>query len=307
MADIFLSYARADRDRIKTLAKALEEQGWSVWSDARIPPGKKWRDVIDDEISAAKCMVVLWSNASVKSDNVIDEADVGKERKILIPVIIDKGKLNPPIGHRQLHAVSLFDWDGSETFQAFEDLIDAITSIVPPKKPVKSKKAQIQTGLLEKNAEIKPAIELSSETILLPFAVIKIAWKKKSSVFGYDIEDMASEPVIQSYNKGFLELLNIKDDFFSEGEISSAMVVNRLKDYMDKEHIELLEEDQRYVADEIIMRDSIGQPHVPIRFNDKHPLLPNKVYWPLLIAKEIRGDRHHSHVMLIAIVYNPSV
>ena len=31
MADIFISYAKEDRARIEPLAKALAEQGWSVW------------------------------------------------------------------------------------------------------------------------------------------------------------------------------------------------------------------------------------------------------------------------------------
>jgi len=252
-------------------------------------------------------VVVLWSNTSVKSDNVIDEADRGKERKILIPVLIDKGEFNFPIGHGQLQAVALFDWDGSERYQAFKDLVDAITAIVPPTKPVNHKKTQIQTTLLEKSVEIKPAIRLSSETILLPFAEMKIAWKKKSSVFGYDIEDMASEPVFQSYNQSFLELLNVKDDSLSERVISSTVAWNRIRHYMEERHFELLKEDQRYLTEEIIMRDSIGQANVPIQFNDKHPVLPSKVYWPLLIAKETIGDQRHRHAMLLAIVYNPSV
>jgi hypothetical protein len=31
MADIFLSYASADRDWAQRLAAVLERQGWSVW------------------------------------------------------------------------------------------------------------------------------------------------------------------------------------------------------------------------------------------------------------------------------------
>ena len=31
MSDIFLSYAREDKDKAAALAKILSEQGWSVW------------------------------------------------------------------------------------------------------------------------------------------------------------------------------------------------------------------------------------------------------------------------------------
>ncbi len=38
MADIFLSYASADRDWAKRLAAVLAGRGWSVWWDRTISP-----------------------------------------------------------------------------------------------------------------------------------------------------------------------------------------------------------------------------------------------------------------------------
>ena len=40
MSDIFLSYASDDRSRARSLAEALEAQGWSVWWDRIIPAGR---------------------------------------------------------------------------------------------------------------------------------------------------------------------------------------------------------------------------------------------------------------------------
>jgi hypothetical protein len=80
MADIFLSYANVDRERIRPLVKKLEEHGWSVWWDRKIPPGKTWRQVIQRAIDDAKCVVVVWSQQSIQSDWVITEAEEGKER-----------------------------------------------------------------------------------------------------------------------------------------------------------------------------------------------------------------------------------
>jgi len=40
MSHIFLSYASADRPRITALVGALGQQGWTVWWDRTILPGK---------------------------------------------------------------------------------------------------------------------------------------------------------------------------------------------------------------------------------------------------------------------------
>jgi hypothetical protein len=46
MRDVFISYAKPDRDRAAELATALEAHGWSVWWDRKIPPGRTFDDVI---------------------------------------------------------------------------------------------------------------------------------------------------------------------------------------------------------------------------------------------------------------------
>src|SRR5215472_14103178 len=66
--DIFISYASADRPHAQALATALHGRGWSVWWDRTIPPGKSFDVVIEAALNAAKCVIVLWSPASVTSE-----------------------------------------------------------------------------------------------------------------------------------------------------------------------------------------------------------------------------------------------
>jgi hypothetical protein len=95
MSDIFLSYKSEDRAKAQIIAEALEKNGYSVWWDRVIPPGRTFDEVIEEELAAANCMVILWSEESVKSEWVRTEASEGNRRKILIPVLIED--VTPPL------------------------------------------------------------------------------------------------------------------------------------------------------------------------------------------------------------------
>ncbi len=46
MTDIFLSYKREDREKVRPLVEALQAQGWPVWWDTRIGVSETWDAVI---------------------------------------------------------------------------------------------------------------------------------------------------------------------------------------------------------------------------------------------------------------------
>src|SRR5574337_157481 len=56
MADVFVSYARADKARVAPLVAAMEAKGWSVWWDPEISPGQEFDNQIDSELVAAKAV-----------------------------------------------------------------------------------------------------------------------------------------------------------------------------------------------------------------------------------------------------------
>ena len=67
MSGIFISYANEDRQKAEVLAHALEQKGWSVWWDRKIPFGQSFDQVIEANLTSAKCVLVLWTKTSVES------------------------------------------------------------------------------------------------------------------------------------------------------------------------------------------------------------------------------------------------
>lgn len=128
MNDIFVSYAREDRPRAKQLAEALQRHGWSVWWDRDIPAGKTFDQVIEDELEAARCVLVVWSRESVESHWVRAEATEGQERRALIPVRIDD--VEPPLAFRQIQTANLVGWTGERSRPEFEKLVRDVGALL---------------------------------------------------------------------------------------------------------------------------------------------------------------------------------
>lgn len=128
MADIFLSYAREDRQKAESLSHALQHAGWSVWWDREILPGASYERLIEAELSTAHCVVVLWSEAARQSNWVRDEATLAISRHVLVSVLLDDSA--PPLGFRQQQTASLAHWDGSVMDPAFATLKQGIANVI---------------------------------------------------------------------------------------------------------------------------------------------------------------------------------
>jgi tetratricopeptide (TPR) repeat protein len=129
MSDIFISYAREDRDKAERLARVFDQQGWPVWWDREILPGKKFANLIAKILPTAKAVVVLWSSNSVESDWVKDEAQEGAARGILVPVLVEE-KIVPPIGFRQWQTADLSKWNGSPSDEELLGLLKSIAALL---------------------------------------------------------------------------------------------------------------------------------------------------------------------------------
>lgn len=145
MSDIFISYASEDKGRVQALACALEQRGWSVWWDRRIPIGRSFDEVIEEALDGSKAVVVVWTQASVKSQWVKNEAREGLRRRVLFPVmLLEEVKL--PLEFRDVQTAQLTDWQPEQEHAGFEQFLDDLIGVIgspavkrqaPPASPTK--------------------------------------------------------------------------------------------------------------------------------------------------------------------------
>lgn len=181
MADIFLGYSRENSEIARRLAARLEREGWSVFWDVRVPTGELWRDVIEGAVREAGCVVVLWSKASVNSRWVKAEADLGIQRGVLVPALIESVTL--PFGFAEEQASNLADWDGQTDTAGLEDLIKAIATLVGPRKTVTMwpKDLAIVVGRPKTHGEMAATINLTCTFVNELSRTVAIRWMEASA------------------------------------------------------------------------------------------------------------------------------
>ena len=86
MADIFISYSKADRELALKLSAFLEAGGWTVWWDKSLKPADTFRDEIMKELAKARAVITIWTENSISSDWVRAEAGRAKADGKLIPL-----------------------------------------------------------------------------------------------------------------------------------------------------------------------------------------------------------------------------
>lgn len=124
MASIFLSYDRDDGAKARPIAAAFEKTGHSVWWDKHIGGGTEYAKEIEQALSSADIVVVLWSSSSIDSPWVRDEAGSGRDSGRLVPLSINGTP--PPLGFRQFQSIDLGRWPGRGKVPRLKEILAAI-------------------------------------------------------------------------------------------------------------------------------------------------------------------------------------
>ncbi len=113
----FVSYAHEDEERVRSIVDYLESRNIDVWWDDLLRPGDLWRSVLKEKLGDAACVVIMWSEASVRNRFVAGEAgealDGARGSGRLVPVLLDKDAAsNIPLPFKEFHYHDLSMWDG---------------------------------------------------------------------------------------------------------------------------------------------------------------------------------------------------
>ncbi|HEX3677104.1 MAG TPA: TIR domain-containing protein [Sphingomicrobium sp.] len=127
MADVFLSYARADELEAARVAEGLRSGGYEVWRDDELPAHRAYAEVIEERLNSAKAVVVLWSVEAAKSQWVRAEADTARTAGTLVQATLD-GHI-PPLPFNQIQCAELGLWDGDADAPGWRKLLGSVRSL----------------------------------------------------------------------------------------------------------------------------------------------------------------------------------
>ena len=175
MTDIFISYARADRKKVRRFAEALEREGWRVWWDLRIRSGSSFDRVIEQALAEARCVVVIWSQNSVESDWVRVEAGDGLIRSILISIAIEQD-LILPLQFRNVHTDLVLNLAVYRAPSVFNKIVEDIEALIGRAKPTsettKAEGKQKRREIRPKEKEVSELQKVLTNTIGMEFVLI---------------------------------------------------------------------------------------------------------------------------------------
>ena len=127
LANIFLSYDHDDEPRAAPIVAAFEKAGHKVWWDRQIHGGAQFNSEIENAVAAADAVVVLWSERSVQSPWVRDEATEGLNSGKLVPASLDATK--PPMGFRQFQTIDLSGAKGRRRAAKLDEILAAVEKV----------------------------------------------------------------------------------------------------------------------------------------------------------------------------------
>jgi len=163
MSSVFLSYVDSDAQCVHALAKQLEDAGYETATALDNDPTFSARDNAD-------CILVIWSQSSVNSQSVYEDALIGKKRRCLVQVETEE---NVKVGSEFDSGLVGIEYQGA-ILRAVGWAIDpstipqpmaAIGAYIRPSQPTPEEEEEIRAYRQQVNAEDERRTELAHDTL----------------------------------------------------------------------------------------------------------------------------------------------
>ena len=109
MTDVYVAYAREDRERLRLITEMLRFEGWDLWMDP-FDLSDEPSPAAELHLSAARVILSFWSDRSRTSEIVRSEAATGLYKNKLMQLRIDSGA--PPRPFDQVESLDFAHWRG---------------------------------------------------------------------------------------------------------------------------------------------------------------------------------------------------
>ncbi|MDR0944364.1 MAG: toll/interleukin-1 receptor domain-containing protein [Ruminococcus sp.] len=211
---IFISYSHRDSEKVFSIIRKFNENGYRIWYDEGIDPGNEW----PDEIAAALCncalFVVFISPRSIASENVRNEINFALTKKLpVVAIFLEETELTPgmqlQIGSKQ--AIMKYNMTDDSFFYKCETSFERIgltrEEPVPIKaEPVKTEPVKTEPVISE---PIKPEINFEIPENALRFepkgtAVITLKDKTQYTVSANAMMFCSNHAAINGMQNGFV-------------------------------------------------------------------------------------------------------
>ena len=239
-AEVFISYATSDRDRVLGLVERLRSAGVTVWIDqAGIDVSSMWSQEIVSAIKGCKVMLLSISPHSTESENVVKELALASERKKpIIPVYLQAAEI-PETMEYQLAGIQRVEYFkenedvafkamlrslvkrgvhvDEETSRASPDLIAAATLTPQSSEP--------QKGTVSRNNKTGILIPILLLTIVgLVLALLFQLGDEKNNLGEQTSNSNSNDPVQQNETKNSIAIVHFRNigtesenNFLAEG------------------------------------------------------------------------------------------
>jgi TolB-like protein len=128
VSDVFVSYARSAADQAQRIAETLRGLGYSVWLDDALPAHRSYAEVIEERLTAAKAVVVIWSAEAIRSEWVQSEADRARLGHKLVQLTVDG--VTPPMPFDRIQCADLVGWKGDPAAVGWRKVVESVGELV---------------------------------------------------------------------------------------------------------------------------------------------------------------------------------